>query len=203
MKKWIYSVLTAGLIAVILVPLMGFSPNAKGKPKISPNQITLQTGGVGVPLGEANEYFPGVYHQPTDGIIGGVAGGLGFGCVPDVHEFSKSVEGEHIVFTAAVKEFASNADVEALLDDFTIYVEITSNGQKVIELPFFYHGEDPNENKPFWVSALYFSEAYPGANVINLPTGEYNYKFKAKANEKNGHVLDVWVPKNHKFTIVK
>jgi hypothetical protein len=211
MKKWLYSALLAGLVAILLIPLMGFSANAKGKGKLMPNQITLQSGGVGVPLGLAEELFPGLYHSPTDGIIGGVAGGLGLGCVPDVHEFSKSVEGEHIVFTAGVKEFETNDDAAALLEEFTIYVEITSNGHKVAELPFNYHadpatgdGVDPNTGKPFWVSALYFTDPGYPTNVIDLPTGEYEYKFKAKANSKNnkGHVLDVWVPKNHKFTIL-
>jgi hypothetical protein len=207
MKRWLYTVGFAGLIAILLIPLMGFSANAKGQTKIKPNQITLESGGVGVPLELAEELFPGLYHSPTDGIISGAYGEVG--CVPDIHEFSKSNPGEHIVFTAGVEEFANNEDAAAFLEDFTIYVEITSNGQKVVELPFFYHadpqsgeGVDPNTGKPFWVSALYFSEAYPGAKVIDLPTGEYNYKFKAKANGKNGHVLDVWVPKNHKFTIV-
>lgn len=205
MKKWMYSVLTAGLIAILLIPLMGFSANAKGKKAIMPNQITLQSGGIGVPFEMVGDLYPGVYHQPADGIISGE-----LGCVPDVHEFNKSVPGEHIVFTAGVKEFATNDDAAALLDEFTIYVEITGNGQKIMELPFYYHadpetgeGVDPNTGKPFWVSALYFSEAYPGATVIDLPTGEYNYKFKAKANGKNGKVLGNWVPKNHKFTIVE
>ncbi|MFC3885595.1 hypothetical protein ACFOU2_19825 [Bacillus songklensis] len=63
---------------------------------------------------------------------------------------------------------------------------------------------DPNTEKPFWVSALYFEGDIQGEGrtAIDLPTGEYNYKFKAKENDKNGHVLDVWVPENHKFTIV-
>lgn len=212
MKKWIYLAVTAGLIAMLLVPLMGFSANAKGKPepnKIMPNQITLRSGGIGVDFADpefldAPDYVKAMYHQPVDGIISGQ-----LGCVPDVHVFNKSVPGEHIVFTAGVKEFAKHADVVNFLDDFTIYVEITGNGQKILELPFYYHadpetgeGVDPNTNRPFWVSALYFADAYPGATVINLPTGEYNYKFKAKANGKNGHVLGNWVPKNHKFTIV-
>jgi hypothetical protein len=203
-KKWIISVILA--VGLFGIPSAVFG--AQGNGKISPNQITLESGGVGVPLDWANEYFPGLYHQPTDGIIAG-NGGIGAGCVPDVHEFNKSTEGEHIVFTAGVSEFATHADAAALLNEFTIYVEITGNGQKILELPFYYHadpvtgdGVDPNTGKPFWVSALYFKEAYPGATVVDLPTGEYNYKFKAKANGKNGHVLDVWVPKNHKFTIV-
>lgn len=203
-KKWLLSVtLAAGLFAI---PSVGFSAQAK---VISPNQITLESGGTGAPLDIANEYFPGLYHEPTDGIIAGI-GGVGAGCVPDVHEFNKSIEGEHIVFTAGVSEFATHTDAAAFLNDFTIYVEITSNGEKVLELPFQYHadpvtgeGVDPNTGKPFWVSALYFKEAYPGATVVDLPTGEYNYKFIAKANGKNGHVLDVWVPKDHKFTIIR
>jgi hypothetical protein len=202
-KKWLLSAtLAVGLFAI---PSVGFSAQAK----ISPNQITLESGGFGGLLSEANEYFPGLYHLPIDGITAG-NGGIGFGCVPDVHEFNKSIEGgESIIFTAGVSELATNSDAVAFLNDFTIYVEITSNGEKVLELPFYYHGNpetgdgvDPNTGKPFWVSALYFNEAYPGATVVDLPTGEYNYKFIAKANGKNGHVLDVWVPKNHKFTII-
>ncbi|PLR96493.1 hypothetical protein [Bacillus sp. T33-2] len=215
MKKRLYSALLAGLAAVLLFSLMGFSTQAKGKHSFNLNLINLESGGIGVPLGMANEQFPGLYHQPTDGIIAG-NGGIGFGCVPDVHEFNKSTAGEHIVFTAGVKEFATHAAAAKFLDYFSIYVEIRSNGKKVLELPFQYHvnhetGEvavDPNTGKPFWVSALYFKNAYPGATVIDLPTGEYNYKFKAiskgiKGHGKKGYVLDVWAPKNNKFTIVE
>jgi hypothetical protein len=194
-KKWLLSVTVA--VGLLAVPSIGFG--APAKEKISPNQITLESGGIGSPL----------WHKPTDGIISGAAG-----CVPDIHVFSKgkvpTVTGEpdHIVFTAGVKEIATLTDAKKYKADqegslFTIYVEITSNGQKLIELPLHYHkgpggiNEDPVTHKPFWVNAL-----FPGA--IDLPTGDYNYSFKAKANDENGngHVLGTWVPKNHKFTIV-
>ncbi|MBS4211297.1 MULTISPECIES: hypothetical protein [Neobacillus] len=201
-KKWFYTVALAGLIAI---PLSGFSSDAKSKMKIMPNQITLESGGTSVPYSLIPN-FPSFYHQPMDGIISGA-----LGCVPDKHEFNKSTPGEHIVFTAGIGEFSTEEQALALNDDFTIYVEITSNGQRVLELPFEYHRApdgttvDPNTKKPFWVSALYFKSIKEGPierKGIDLPTGEYNYKFKVKVNGKNGHILDVWVPKNHKFTII-
>jgi hypothetical protein len=185
-KKWLLTAASIGLSAVLMIPLMGFSTAAPGQTKISPNQITLESGGWGVP--------GGIEHEPKDGIISGA-----LGCQPDIHEFDKARQGEHIVFTASVKEFKTEQDAAGLKDDFTIYVEIRSNGQSVAEYPFEYHHNpitnvdvDPNTNRPFWVS--------PVNNLAVFPTGEYNYQFKAK--DKNGHVLDVWVPKNHKFTII-
>jgi hypothetical protein len=204
-KKWFYSVAMIGLIAVLLIPLMGFSSTSKGQTKIKPNLITLKSGGIGVPLDQVPAEL---YHQPLDGIISGA-----IGCQPDVHVFDKSntamgpfgPETEHIVFTAGVAEIPKQKIAEAIADKFTIYVEITSNGQKVLELPFRLHQTpDPNTGKPFWVSALYFEGDIQGKGrtAVNLPTGEYSYKFKAKVINKNGPVLDVWVPKNHKFTII-
>ncbi|NOU97413.1 hypothetical protein GC093_29905 [Paenibacillus sp. LMG 31456] len=205
-KKVLFSAAAIGLIAALSIPLIGFGTTT-AYAKVKPNQVTLESGGVGVPIG-IGPFDPKIYHEPTDGIISGA-----LGCVPDTHEFDKSntgigpggVEHEHIVFTAGVTEISEQGEAVESKGDFTLYVEITSNGQKLIELPFRLHDTpDPNTGKPFWVSALYFEGNVQGdgRTAINLPTGEYNYKFKAKEIGKNGHVLDVWVPKNHKFTIV-
>jgi len=194
-KKWLFHSLLAGMLTI---PLMGFSsPDAPGQTKMKPNEITLESGGTSV-----------LNAKSEDGIISG-----GLGCVPDIHEFSKSTPGEHIVFTAGISELEDREEALALNDQFTIYVEIISNGGKNIELPFNYHigpdGKDidPNTGKPFWVSAIFFDaeKAHPGSTVIDLPTGDYKYQFKVKENSKNnkGHVLDVWAPKNNTFTIVE
>lgn len=175
-KKWLLSVTVA--VGLLAAPSVGFGAPAKA---ISPNQFTLENSG------------------STDGIIQG-----GF-CIPDVHVYSKSefADGKIILFSAGVKESAvmdltdPEAAYKALLDyskSFTIYVEIKSNGQGILELPLSPHGVDPKSGKPFWLTPLF----------NDLPTGDYNYSFKAKANDTkgNGHVLGTWVPKNHKFTIV-
>jgi hypothetical protein len=184
MKRWFYTLGLAGLIAVLLIPLMGFSSNAEGQKILKPNQIMLESGGIGVPG----------FEKPRDGIISGTAG-----CVPDLHEYDKTAEFGHIVFSAGVKKMRNQEQAEKN-PELKIFVEISSEGKIVGEFPFVLHETpDPNTEKPFWVSAIYFEEAYTGANVIDLPTGDYNYKFIAK--DKNDKVLDVWVPKNHKFTI--
>jgi hypothetical protein len=209
-KKLFYSAAAIGLSTVLTIPLMGFSSVAPGPTKVKPNQITVESGGTSIPYKTMGEQ--GLYHQPTDGIISGTAG-----CQPDIHEFDKSekatnpytgeVEPGHIVFTAGIKEIADVEQANSFVEKgANIYVEITSNGQKVLELPFTTHEPDSNTNEPFWVSTVYLNGAVPGGESdgrtsIDLPTGEYNYQFKAK--DKNGHVLDVWVPKNHKFTITE
>jgi hypothetical protein len=200
-KKLSYSAAVLGLTAVLAIPLMGFSAEAQGQSKIQPNQITLESGGTSIPIG-TGPFSTDIYHEPTDGIISGTQG-----CQPDLHEFDKSqttinpmtglVEPGHIVFTAGISEFGTDI---SKADDFDkgakIYVEITSNGQKVYEKALYRHpGVDPNTHKPFYVTAVWLD----GKNAANLPTGEYNYQFKAK--DENGHVLAVWAPKNHKFTI--
>ncbi|MBP1934843.1 hypothetical protein [Ammoniphilus resinae] len=204
-KKWLLHSLLAGMMTI---PLMGFSsPDAPGQTKMKPNEITLESGGTSVPF-TLMEDPPPFFHQPEDGIISG-----GLGCVPDIHEFSKSTPGEHIVFTAGISELEDREEALALNDQFTIYVEIISNGGKNVELPFNYHigpdgkDMDPNTGKPFWVSAVFFDaeDAHPGSAVIDLPTGDYKYQFKVKENSKNnkGHVLDVWAPENNTITIVE
>ncbi|MBP1934844.1 hypothetical protein [Ammoniphilus resinae] len=201
-KKWLLHSLLAGIMTI---PLMGFSSptNTPGETKIEFNQLTLESGGTSVPY-KSMEAPPPILHHPEDGIISGAAG-----CLPDVHVFNKKIKDEHIVFTAGITQLDTREKALALNDKLTISVEISSGGNKILELPFEYHMDpegkdiDPNTNKPFWVSTLYFNVegAHPGANVLNLPTGEYEYQFKVKNNEK-GHVLDVWVPDNNKFTLV-
>lgn len=205
-KKLFYSAAVVGLTTVLTIPLMGFSSTAPGQTKIKPNQITLESGGTSVPYSLMGD--PGFYHQPSDGILSGTEA-----CQPDVHEFDKSktainpqgeVEPGHIVFTAGIKEITEVEQADKFVaNGGNIYVEITSNGQKVLELPFTTHPADPNTNEPFWVSTLFFGGDIDskGRKSVDLPTGEYNYQFKAK--DKNGHVLDVWVPKNLKFTITE
>ena len=207
-KKWFKSAALVGLIAVLSIPLMGFSSHEKEKEK-ERLDIELRSGGIGVPFGQLPPDVPaGLYHQPKDGIISGA-----IGCQPDVHVFDKSNVGmgpfgpetEHIVFTAGIKEISTQKKAEQLeKDGVTIYVEISSNRHKILTLPFHLHETpDPNTNKPFWVSTLYFEGDItgPGRTAVDLPTGEYSYKFKAK--DKKGRVVDEWEPKNHKFTIVK
>ncbi|MDP4128366.1 MAG: hypothetical protein Q8912_15725 [Bacillota bacterium] len=196
-KKLSYSAAVLGLTAVLAIPLMGFSAEAQGQSKIQPNQITLESGGTSVP-----KVAPIYNGEPKDGIISGQVA-----CQPDLHEFDKGIDGSHIVFTAGIKEVTSQAEAANFVKSGSqIYVEITSNGQKVVELPFSLHerpndngvlteSDDPNTGLPFFVSAVHLN----GDNPVNLPTGEYNYQFKAK--DQNGHVLAVWAPKNHKFTI--
>jgi hypothetical protein len=199
-KKLTYSAAVLGLTAVLTIPLMGFSAEAQGQSKIQPNQITLQSGGTSIPIG-IGPFSTAAYHEPTDGIISAAAG-----CQPDLHEFDKNAiaygpngaEPAHIVFTAGISEFGTGRDKAEAFDEkgAKIDVEITSNGQKVMEQPLYLHpGVDPNTNKPFWVAAVWLK----GDKPANLPDGDYNYQFKAK--DKNGHVLAVWAPKNHKFTI--
>jgi hypothetical protein len=193
-KKLTYSAAVLGLTAVLSIPLMGFSAEAQGQNKIQPNQITLESGGTSV-----SKVAPIYNGEPKDGIISGQVA-----CQPDLHEFDKGIDGSHIVFTAGIKEITTSAEAVNFVNSGSkIYVEITSNGQKVAELPFSLHEmpvngvvkevDDPNTNKPFFVSAIFLN------GNANLPTGEYNYQFKAK--DENGHVLAVWAPKNHKFTI--
>lgn len=195
-KKLSYSAAVLGITAVLAIPLMGFSSEAQGQSEIQPNQITLVSGGTSVP-----KVAPIYKGEPKDGIISGTAG-----CQPDLHEFDKSITGSHIVFTAGIKEITSSKEAINFVNSGSkIYVDITSNGQKVAELPFSLHEmqvngvvkevDDPNTGNPFWVSAVFLN----GNNATNLPTGDYNYQFKAK--DANGHVLAVWAPKNHKFTI--
>ncbi|PLT33916.1 hypothetical protein [Bacillus sp. V5-8f] len=113
MKKWLYSVVMAGLIAVLLIPLMGFSSHEKDKqnPHYKPDEITLESGGLGVPYG----VDPTIYREPKDGIISGAAG-----CEPDLHEFNKNTPGpgEHIVFPAGVKALTTHEKAAPLLDKF-------------------------------------------------------------------------------------
>ncbi|WP_423800611.1 hypothetical protein [Neobacillus sp. SAB-20_R2A] len=180
-KKWL---LSAGLSAALLIPLAGFSSNAEGQAKIMPNQVTFVNGG----------FFPG--GVPKDGIISG-----GLGCVMDIHEFDKGLPvmdeegnptglvGDTIVFLKGIK---SNTAFSP--DQVSVYVEVSSNGQKVLELPMIQEGADYKDGNPLWVGAIRLFET-------DLPTGTYNYQFKVKENGKNGKVLDVWVPKNHKFTV--
>jgi hypothetical protein len=172
-KRWFWSLGLAGLIGLLMLPLMGFS-------SIKPNEVTLVKGG----------FFPG--GVPEDGIISG-----GLGCMPDVHEFDKGLPaeveglfGDTIVFITGVKSSSTSFSTDAV----SVYVEINSNGQKVMELPLFQEGADYDNGNPLWVGAIRLFET-------NLPTGTYNYQFKVKEAGKNGHVLDVWVPKNHKFTV--
>jgi hypothetical protein len=198
-KKLAYSAAVLGLTAVLSIPLMGFSAEAQGQSKIQPNQITLVSGGTSVP------YFvdPTIHYQPLDGIISAAAG-----CQPDVHEFDKNAiangpngaEPAHIVFTAGISEFGTDRDKAVAFGEngASIDVEITSNGQKVLEQALSLHsGVDPNTNKPFWVTAVWLG----GDKSAHLPDGDYNYQFKAK--DGKGHVLAVWAPKNHKFTITE
>lgn len=197
-KKLSYSAAVLGLTAVLAIPLMGFSSETQGQDKIQPNQITLVSGGTSVDYGDGSS----AYHQPLDGIISAAAG-----CQPDIHEFDKNAiaygpngaEPAHIVFTAGISQFGTDT---SKADDFDkgakIYVEVTSNGQKVYEKALYRHpGVDPNNHKPFWVTAVWLN----GDKSAHLPDGDYNYQFKAK--DENGHVLAVWAPKNHKFTITE
>lgn len=197
-KKLSYSAAVLGITAVLAIPLMGFSSAAPGQTKVQPNDITLESGGTSVPYKQMDN---SLYHQPLDGIISGTQG-----CQPDLHEFDKSIPGSHIVFTAGIKEITTSTQAVNFVNSGSkIYVDITSNGQKIAELPFSLHEmqvngvvkevDDPNTGNPFWVSAVFLN----GNNATNLPTGDYNYQFKAK--DANGHVLAVWAPKNHKFTI--
>jgi hypothetical protein len=196
-KKWLYSAALTGALVVGSIPLMGFSSVSAAQGKIQPNQITLQSGGTSVP-----KVAPIYKGEPQDGIISGAAG-----CQPDLHEFDKSTVGEHIVFTAGIKEVTTSAQaVDFVNSGAKIYVEIKSNGQTVRELPFELHAmpvkgevkevDDPNTGLPFFVTAVNLN----GDNAVELPTGDYNYQFKAK--DEKGRVLDVWAPKNHKFTII-
>jgi hypothetical protein len=188
-KKLTYSAAVLGLTAVLSIPLMGFSSAAPGQTKVQPNQITLESGGTSVPK-EAPIYNG----EPKDGIISGTAG-----CQPDLHEFDNSISGSHIVFTAGISEFGTDRNKAAAFETkgAKIYVEITSNGQKALEQALYLHPDvDKNTNKPFWVTAVRLNVN----DSATLPTGDYNYQFKAK--DENGHVLAVWAPKNHKFTII-
>jgi hypothetical protein len=200
-KKLTYSAAVLGLTAVLAIPLMGFSSEAQGQSKIQPNQITLQSGGTSIPFG-IEPFNTAAYHEPTDGILSAAAG-----CQPDLHVFGKNdiahapngdVEPNHIVFTAGISQFGTDRTKAEAFDasNAKIYVEITSNGQKVLEQALDLHpGVDTNTNKPFYVTAVWLK----GEKSANLPDGDYNYQFKAK--DENGHVLAVWAPKNHKFTI--
>ncbi|MBM7652514.1 hypothetical protein [Neobacillus cucumis] len=199
-KKWLYSAALTGALVVGSIPLMGFSSVSAAQGKIQPNQITLESGGTSVPYKQMGD---SPYHAPVDGIISGTQG-----CQPDLHEFDKSIAGSHIVFTAGIKEVLTKEDAANFENSGAqIFVEIKSNGQTVKELPFELHAmpdngelkevDDPNTGLPFWVSAVYLNGS---RNFVDLPTGDYNYQFKVK--DEKGRVLDVWTPKNHKFTII-
>ena len=84
-KKWVLSVALAGCISLLFVPLAGLAAPASGE-KANPKAFQLQLGSGGIAV-------PG-FAAPKDGIISGSAG-----CVPDVHDYSKSVANEHIVFS--------------------------------------------------------------------------------------------------------
>jgi hypothetical protein len=203
-KKWFYSATLVGLIAVLLIPLMGFSragdrhdENEKAR-----QHVELRSGGLGVPMNQLPPDLAGLYHEPKDGIISGA-----IGCQPDIHVFSKSNVGqgpfgpepEHIVFSAGIKEISTQAKANKFdASGSKIYVQITSDRHIVLEQAFHQHETlDPNTQKPFWVSAVYLG----GPAAANLPTGEYSYKFIAK--DKYGHVIDVWQPEKHKITITE
>jgi hypothetical protein len=204
-KKLLYSASVVGLSAALLIPLMGFSSNANDKGKVNSGNFALESGGIGVPIG-VGPFDPDTYHKPTDGIISGAVG-----CVPDVHTFNKqntgigpdgSIEPEHIVFTAGVTEISDQKRAGKFAVKYTIYVEISSGDQVIKELPFALHATpDPNTEKPFWVSAVYFAGDIQGEGrtALDLQPGDYTYKFKAK--DKNGNDLDTWIPENHTFTI--
>jgi hypothetical protein len=86
---------------------------------------------------------------------------------------------------------------------FQIYVEVSSDGDVLYEQEFVRHPtDDPNTSKPFWVSAFHLGGDIPGEgrSAVDFAPGEYTYKFVAK--NKNGQSIDVWVPKNDKFTII-
>src|SRR4051794_20238647 len=129
-KKWLYSAVLTGALVVGSIPLMGFSSVSAAQGKIQPNQITLESGGTSV--SKAAPIYKG---EPKDGIISGTAG-----CQPDLHEFDNSISGSHIVFTAGIEEVKNPTDaVNFVNSGAKIYVEITSNGQKVTEVPFDLH----------------------------------------------------------------
>lgn len=196
---------------MLLIPLMGFSSAGNRHSEKEKEDIELRSGGIGVPMSALPPEAAGLYHEPKDGIISGA-----IGCQPDIHVFSKSNIGtldgqqtaEHIVFTAGIKGISTPTDANQFdASGSKIYVQITSNHKKVLEQVFYQHPfVDPNTQKPFWVSTIYLKGdvpggAGPGRSAIDLPTGDYSYKFVAK--DKKGHVVDVWEPENHEFTITE
>jgi hypothetical protein len=199
-KKLTYSAAVLGLTAVLTIPLMGFSSEGQGHSKFKPNQITLVSGGTSVPYTQMGDTSP--YHQPKDGIISAAAG-----CQPDLHVFGKNdiahapsgaEEPNHIVFTAGIKQFGTHREKAEAFDasGAKVYVEITSDGNKVLEQPLYLHpGVDPNTQKPFYVTAVWLG----GTEDAKLATGEYNYLFEAK--DQKGKVLDKWAPEDSEFII--
>lgn len=177
-KRWLWSLGLSGIIALLLLPLMGFSYQ-KEREHHEKQHLKLVSGGL----------FPG--GVPKDGIISG-----GLGCVPDIHQFDKGQEGgETIVFIAGISS-PKSFDTSKV----KVYVTVYSHEQKVATVQMM-HSDGPEEpmfdyrnGNPLWIGPIHLT------GTEDLPTGKYSYKFKAVDNR--GEDVAEWEPKNNKFTVV-
>jgi len=196
-RKWALSIALAGCISLFAVPLASLAAPASGEranPKAFPKAFELQLGSGGIAV-------PG-FAAPKDGIISGSGG-----CVPDVHEYTKSVAKEHIVFSASVNSPTLNKNTDKTMlknHEVVVIAEIYSGGSKILELPLWNHPPDPNTGKDFLVACLYINEDEENPDAYDMATGSYTYKFVAKHMNKNNQVSNFvteWVPDDNTFTI--
>jgi hypothetical protein len=185
-KNMMKSLALAGLLAMAAVPI---TAGAEGKADPPAFQVQM-SGAIAIPGLEAE-----------NGII------LGGSCTPDVHTFDKgklSPVPEHIVFAVHVDPKEKNPKAvnhfNVNLEDVKVNVLIYGSGKHPIAtIPLNLTPQeelDPNTKTRFFVQCVFLA----GPNKMDLPTGDYTYKFEA--SPKSGNPKREWVPSNNTFTII-